>query len=188
LLPFDTSHGILAGPLAGSGFVTGAVLLVEMGNLRDERIVGIGVRQHAADAEEDLADCQGRTPLVLQNVEADTAIAVDVGVVDARREAHLGRLEWVVRREVNCEEKDASRVGAIARTHDGRLPVEQVLATWSGTAGCRGVPAEVLQLLCDSLEGHLSLQQSTVRDGVRLYLSVSALSLITSDTKMRCLQ
>ena len=34
---------------------------------------------------------EGRRPLVFENVETDSAVAVDVGVVDARREVHLGR-------------------------------------------------------------------------------------------------
>jgi hypothetical protein len=38
-----------------------------------------------------LGDGQRRTPLCLENVEADFAIAVDVWVVDACGKGHLGR-------------------------------------------------------------------------------------------------
>lgn len=57
-----------------------------------------------------LRDGQGRAPLVPQDIQTDTAVGVDVGVVDAGGEVNLGRLEWVVGREVNGEEEDASRV------------------------------------------------------------------------------
>lgn len=53
---------------------------------------------------------QRRTPLIPQNVQTDRPIRVDVGVVDLRREADLGRLEGVVGGEGNREEEDASGV------------------------------------------------------------------------------
>ena len=53
-------------------------------------------------------DGQGRAPLVSQNVEAYATVGVDVWVVDTRSEINLGRLEWVVGREVYGEEEDPS--------------------------------------------------------------------------------
>jgi hypothetical protein len=44
---------------------------------------------------------QSRTPLVPKNIQADAAIAVDVGVVDASGEVDLRRFEGVVGREVD---------------------------------------------------------------------------------------
>lgn len=55
-------------------------------------------------------DGQGGRPLVSQDVKADAAVAVDVGVVDAGGEVNLGRLEGVVCGEVNGEEEDAAGV------------------------------------------------------------------------------
>ena len=43
-----------------------------------------------------LGDGEGRAPLVLKDVEADAALAVDVGVVHLRLEGHLRGLEGVV--------------------------------------------------------------------------------------------
>lgn len=57
-----------------------------------------------------LRDGQCRAPLVPEDIQTDAAVGVDVGVVDAGGEVDLGRLEWVVGREVNGEEEDASRV------------------------------------------------------------------------------
>ena len=55
-------------------------------------------------------DGQGGAPLVSQDVQADAAVRVDVGVVDAGGEVDLGRLEGVVGREVDGEEEDTSGV------------------------------------------------------------------------------
>jgi len=49
-----------------------------------------------------LGDCQGRAPLVLQDVQADAAVRVNVAVVNTRREVHLwqrgrGQSVWVPR-------------------------------------------------------------------------------------------
>ena len=53
---------------------------------------------------------QGGAPLISENVQADTSIRVDVGVVNASCEVHLWRLEGIVCREVDGEEEDAARV------------------------------------------------------------------------------
>ena len=100
-----------------------------MGNLGHQRVIGVGVRQHRADGEQHwtrlalakrtgagygagltFRDGQGGAPLVSQDVQADAAVRVDVGVVDAGGEVDLGRLEGVVGREVDGEEEDTSGV------------------------------------------------------------------------------
>ena len=49
--PYGASHldGILAGPLASRRLVPGSVRLVDMGNFRYKRVVGVGVSQHRAN-------------------------------------------------------------------------------------------------------------------------------------------
>ena len=59
-------------------------------------------------------DGQGGAPLVSENVETNTAVAVDVGVVDASGEVDLGRLEGVVGGEMDGEEEYAARVWRVA--------------------------------------------------------------------------
>ena len=53
-------------------------------------------------------DCESRRPLGAKDVEADGAVAVDIGMVDPGREGEFGRLKGIVCREVNVEEKDSS--------------------------------------------------------------------------------
>jgi hypothetical protein len=59
-------------------------------------------------------DGQSGTPLISKNVQADAAVAVDVGVVDAGGEVDLGRLEGVVCGEMDGEEEDTARVWGVA--------------------------------------------------------------------------
>jgi len=49
----------------------------------------IGVGEQRADGEEHLGDGQRRAPVVLEDIEADVAVAVDVAVVDASAEHYL---------------------------------------------------------------------------------------------------
>ena len=60
-----------------------------------------------------LGNGQGRTPLVSQDVQTDATVRVDVGVVDARSEVNLRRLERVVCGEVDGEEENTTGVRRI---------------------------------------------------------------------------
>ena len=84
-----------------------------MGDLRDQRIIRVGVGQQGADAQQDLGDGQGRAPLLLENIQTDGSMGVDVRVVDPGGEAHLRRLEGVVQREVDVQEEKSSLVWGI---------------------------------------------------------------------------
>lgn len=47
----QTLDGVLAGPFASRGFVARTVSLVDMGNLGNQRVIGVRVCEHAADGE-----------------------------------------------------------------------------------------------------------------------------------------
>jgi len=134
--------------------VTLPVGLEELSDVRDERVVGVGVRQQTADRQQDFGDGKCRGPLVLQDVEADPTVRVDVTMVDPRREVDFGRLERVVGWEVDVQEEDPASVRRIVRSHDGCLPVEHVIADRSGATVGRGVLPEVDQFFINSFQGH----------------------------------
>ena len=46
--------------------------------------------------------------MVSKDIQADTAVGVDVRMVDASREIDLGWLEWIVRGEVYGKEENAA--------------------------------------------------------------------------------
>jgi len=78
-----------------------------MRNLRHQWIIRIRICQHRADREQDFGDGERRRPLVTEDVQADAAIGVNVGVVYAGLEVDFGRLEGVVGGEMDAEEEDA---------------------------------------------------------------------------------
>jgi hypothetical protein len=124
-------HCVLGSPLPSSTVVPGSVCFQQLRNIWDQRIVWVGVGQKRADGEQDLADGQCRTPLVLQNVKTDSSVGIDVAVVDPRRKVHLRWLERVVRWEVNVQEEDSSCIWRVIGPHDRGLPVEHVVADWA---------------------------------------------------------
>lgn len=123
--------------------------LILLGNVSHQRVVGVGVRQKRADGEQDFAYGQGRTPLVLENVEANGAVGIDVAMVDARAEYDLGALKGILDGEGNVEEEDATSIRRLFRTHNGRYPLKDVVALWTSTAVAWGIDTDVGQLLLD---------------------------------------
>lgn len=53
-----TLNGVLSSPLPGCGLVSGSVSLVDMGNLGDQRVVRVRIRQHRADGQKNCYMCQ----------------------------------------------------------------------------------------------------------------------------------
>jgi hypothetical protein len=88
--------------------VSSAVCLEQLRNIGDKRIIGVGVSQEGADTKQDFADGQCRTPLVLENIKADSSVGVDVAMVNACGKVNLRRLERVVGREVNVQKEDTT--------------------------------------------------------------------------------
>lgn len=107
---FRLLHGILGSPLSRSTIVSGTIRLEQLGNIGHQGIVRVGIRQERTNTEQDLANGQCWTPLVLQDIETDSPVGVDVAVVDTCGKVNLGRLEGIVGREVNIQEKDTARI------------------------------------------------------------------------------
>lgn len=57
-----------------------------------------------------LCNSQRWRPLFLENVQADTAVGVDVGMVNLGLKADFGRFEGVICREVDIKEEHASSI------------------------------------------------------------------------------
>lgn len=76
-------------PSPGGGLVPESVGLAHVCDLRDERVVRVGVGEQRADGEQHLGHRQRRAPLILEDVQADVAVAVDVRVEHLRLERHL---------------------------------------------------------------------------------------------------
>lgn len=85
------------GPLPGHPVVLRPVGHVLCGDAADQRVSGVAVCQEGADGQEHFRDGEGRAPIVLQDVQADHALAVDVTVIDSGAEGHLGGFKRIVR-------------------------------------------------------------------------------------------
>jgi hypothetical protein len=132
-------HRVLGCPLPRSTIVPDPVRLEQLRNIRYQRIVWVGIRQKGADGKQDLANRQCRTPLVLEDVEANTTVRVDVAVIDSSGEVDLGWLEWIVSGKVNIQKENAPCIWRVVGAHDGCLPVEHIIT--DGT--CRTVRRRV---------------------------------------------
>jgi len=78
-------------------------------------------------------------------------------MIDSSGECHFRRLEWIIRGKVNGEEKDSALVGTLWGTHDGGLPVKQVVANWACAALGGWISAKILEFFVDSFECHFFL-------------------------------
>ena len=138
------SHSVLSSPFLGSFNVLGLVLLEEVSNFWNKRIIWVWVIEKRTDGEQHLGDGEGWRPLVLQDVQADAPLRVHVRVVHLRLEVHLGGLERVVGGELSFDrggegsdtvrkgsrdgsgsvvERAARRVKKETRARDIRAPV-----------------------------------------------------------------
>jgi len=81
--------------------VPGSIRFKELGNVWDKGIIRVGVSKKGANTEQHLGYGEGRAPLILENVKANSTIRVDVTVIDTCGEMHLGWFKWIIRREVN---------------------------------------------------------------------------------------
>ena len=58
-------------------------------NVGVQRILGIALNEKSTDGEEELSDGQRRTPVALQDVNADLSLSVDVTMVNSSPKLHL---------------------------------------------------------------------------------------------------
>jgi len=111
-------------PLPSGCFVSSAVGFVDMSDLGNKRIIGVRVSQHRADGQKYFGYRQSRAPLVSENIQTDTAVRVDVGMIDSGGEVDLRWLKRVVCGKVDGQEEDTSLERAVTGTHDRCLPVK----------------------------------------------------------------
>jgi len=95
------SHCVFSGPFFGALHVFADIGLVETSNLGDQWVVGIGITEKWTNWEKNLSYCQSRWPLGSENVETNSAIAVNIRVIDSGCERELGWFEGIIRGEVN---------------------------------------------------------------------------------------
>lgn len=86
-------HRVLGRPLSSGAIVPSPVGLEKLRNVRNQWIVRVRVSQQGANAKQNLANRQCWAPLVFQNVKTNTAVRVDVAVINTRGKVNLRRLK-----------------------------------------------------------------------------------------------
>ena len=121
-----------------------------------------------------LGYCERWRPLRAENVQTNRSIWVYIRMINSCGECKLWRLEWVVCRKVNVEEKHSSFIWRLWRSKNSGLdqkklqllisrklfqivcylPVKRIISNRSCWALGWWVIADVLQLFVDPLERH----------------------------------
>jgi len=124
--------GVLQGPLLGS--VDGGCLigLPGISDLLIQRIIQVWQGHQGLDRKQDRSDLQRRRPLVLEDIEANSAKLVDVGVVDLCSEEDLGWDHWVLLWQEEFAVENASLIWCLSWAGDLDEEVSWVLLVWLG--------------------------------------------------------
>ena len=126
------------------------VMQILLSNIRHERIVWVGVCEQRADREQYFWDCESRTPIIFQNIQADGACTANIAVINFRPKCYLGWFERVVLWKVNIQEENTASVRRIRRPHNGRYPFKQVISFWTSRTIAWWVKTDLCQLLLDT--------------------------------------
>mmetsp|Transcript_18048 Transcript_18048/g.68440 ORF Transcript_18048/g.68440 Transcript_18048/m.68440 type:complete len:218 (+) Transcript_18048:39-692(+) len=142
--------GISHGPLARDSVRLLLVLLPQRRNVVIQRVIRIRRGQQRLDAEENCANLQSWRPLVLQDVQADAAELVHVGVVDPREEPHLGWRHGIVRRQEQLQHEVPRSVWRLGWPGYHYAEVAQVVLIRRGADARHWLRQQSLRLLDDA--------------------------------------
>jgi hypothetical protein len=95
-------------------------------------------------------------PTYLEDIEAYTALIINVAVIYLSLELNLWRLKRIILWKLYLQEENATLIRRVRRTHNGRLPFEQIIPCRTSAAIGWWVIPEVGQFLVDSLERHVA--------------------------------
>ena len=139
--------GVLEGPLLGLLDSTLLISFPGIGDLLIQRIIQVWERHQSLDREEHRSNLESWRPLVLQDIEANSAELVNVGVVDLGSEEHLGWNHWVFIRQEEFAVKNATFVRGLGGTSDLDEEMSWVFLIWFGVNADDWVLSETLSFL-----------------------------------------
>ena len=130
--PVRSVVGELQGPFLGC--LDGCLLisLPCIGDLLIQGIVQVGQRHQGLDGEEHRSDLESWWPLVLEDVEANSAEFVDVWVVDLSSEEDLGWDHWVLLRQEERAGENTAFVRSFSWSGNLEEEMSWVLLIWLG--------------------------------------------------------
>ena len=110
-------------------------------------VVQVGERHQGLDREQHRSDLQGWRPLVLEDIEADSAKLVNVGVVDLGSEEDLGWNHGVLLGQEELAVKDSALVRGLGRAGNLNEEVSGILLVWLSIDSYNWVLSKSLGLL-----------------------------------------
>lgn len=129
-----SSSRITRSPLSCCLVMLLAIRDVLLGDVCDQRICGVAIREQRNDGQQNFGYGERGTPVILQNVQTDVSLGIDVAVVDTRAKDDLRRFERILGGEGDLEEEDPALVDGVWWTEDGANPVIDVVPFRTGTA------------------------------------------------------
>jgi hypothetical protein len=72
--------------------MTSLVGLEQLGNIRHQRIIRIGIGEERTNRKQNFRNGQCWTPLIFQNIQANATVRVNVAMINAGGEMHFRRL------------------------------------------------------------------------------------------------
>ena len=147
---------MLLSPFTGNRLITGFVGFVDVSDLGNKRVIGVGVTQQRTNRKKELRDSQRRAPFVLQDIQTNTTVGVDVGMIDLCGKVDLGGFEGIVGGEVDVQKENTTFEWALLRAHNCGCPVKKIITSGSGRARHGRVLLEVLQFFVNSFQCLLS--------------------------------
>ena len=119
-------QGPLLGPLDGTLLVS----FPGIGNLLVQGIIQVGQGHQGLDGQEDGSDLKGWGPLVLENVQANSAKLVDVWVVDLGSEEDLWWNHWVLIWQEELAIKETSLIWSLGWASDLDVEMSIIFLIW----------------------------------------------------------
>lgn len=116
-----TSHGALH-----VLFKQPPVVLQDLGSLLVQWVLGVGLQEEILQAINYGVYRKDWLPVLSEDVEADVALEVNIGMINHCLTLHLGRVVWVTLSHLKTEYKLATLIEALIRT-DNQLEVEEVV-------------------------------------------------------------
>ena len=141
---------VLQGPIFGLSGGANRVGFKVFSDRLVKRIIKVGSGKQNLDRQQDRSDLEGGAPLVLQDVEADAAQLVDVGVVNLRAEENLGWRHGVLLGQEELTVEEAAFIGSAGRSGQLHNEMSGVVFGRNRENSTDGVFCEILCLLDDT--------------------------------------
>jgi len=126
-------HRELPRPFASCVKSSPLISLPVLCDLVSQGVIGVRRAKQGLNAEQYCSDLQGRAPFVLEDVKANAAKPVDVGMVDLCQEADFGRCHGVIVGKEEFQLEASTLIRRLRRTGNDDIEIPKVIIVRSST-------------------------------------------------------